>query len=487
MNTFSRSVVLALALVFSVPVNAQPSGLPSMGSASSADLSPVLEKALGDAIMEQGRRDPTYIDDPDVSQYLNEMGRKLAAASGSAPVTVFGVRDPAINAFALPGGYIGINSGLVVSSGNESQLASVVAHEMGHVYQRHVARGMTQANQSSYLAMASIAGALLAALAGTGDLAAGIAAFGQAAAVDQQLGFSRQAEQEADRSGFEMLRRAGYDPAGMAEMFALLGNASRLNEGMGGGRYASTHPLSIQRLSDIENRVRALPSRRRTDSDAYWFVRAKLRVIQARDSRSLRNMEAALQAEVQSLSGVRKAAAWYGLAQAAWQRKDLAAAEQALRKAREDGVSVAPLVALEADIALARNDAATAATVALKGLERWPDNQGLGLVAARALDAGNQPEKALSVLADMIRRWPDEPRWYQLQGQNLERMGKPVQARRAMAVYYDKTGALPTAITQLQQARNMTNDFYLQSELDVEIRTLQERVRQNRNLLEQFR
>ena len=486
MQNFS-ALVLALALAMPAVSTAQPSGLPSMGSASSADLSPALEKTLGDAIMEQGRRDPTYIDDPDVSQYLTEMSRKLSTAAGTSTVTVFGVRDPSINAFALPGGYIGINSGLVVSTGNESQLASVVAHEMGHVYQRHVARGMTQANQSSYLAMASIAGALLAALAGTGDLAAGIAAFGQAAAVDQQLGFSRQAEQEADRSGFEMLRKAGYDPAGMAEMFALLGNASRLNEGKGGGAYASTHPLSIQRLSDIENRVRALPARPRADSDAYWFVRAKLRVLQARDSRSLRNMESALREEVKTLSGVQKAAGWYGLAQAAWQRKDLDAAETALRNAKADGVSMPAIAALEVDIALARGQNASASTLAAKALERWPDNQGLGVVAARAYQANNQPEKSLAVLSDMIRRWPNEPRWYQLQGQNLERMGKPIPARRAMAVFYDKTGALPTAIEQLQQARNMTNDFYLQSELDVEIRRMQERVRQNRALLQQFK
>lgn len=487
MKPHARTLILALTMAMPMAAGAQPAGLPSMGSASAAELSPVLEKALGDAIMEQGRRDPTYLDDPDVSQFLNDMSRKLSTASGSAPVTVFGVRDPAINAFALPGGFIGINSGLVVSTTNESQLASVVAHEMGHVYQRHVARGMTQANQSSYLAMASIAGALLAALAGTGDLAAGIAAFGQAAAVDQQLGFSRLAEQEADRSGFEMLRKAGYDPAGMSEMFAMLGNASRLNEGKGGGTYASTHPLSIQRLSDIENRVRNVTSVKRADSDAYWFVRAKLRVLQSRDSRSLANTESSLREQARSLTGIQKSAAWYGLAQAAWQRKDLEAAESALRNARSDGVSVPPLASLEAEIALARGQNASAAALAARALERWPDNQGLGMVTARAFQANNQPDKALEVLSGMIRRWPEEPRWYQMQALNLERMGKPVPARRAMAVYYEKTGALPMAVDQLQQARKMTNDFYLQSELDVEIRRLQVRVRQNRDLLQQFK
>src|SRR5690606_28753236 len=124
-------------------------------------------------------------------------------------INVFALRDPQINAFALPGGYIGINSGLIVAARSESELASVVAHEIGHVLQRHIARGMTQSAQSGHAAIAALAGALLAALSGSPDLAMGVAAFGQAAAIDRQLGFSRQAEQEADRSGLEMLTRAG--------------------------------------------------------------------------------------------------------------------------------------------------------------------------------------------------------------------------------------------------------------------------------------
>src|SRR5690606_39178350 len=169
------------------PAVAQPVGLPSMGAASSADLSPALERQLGEAIMAQGRRDPTYINDPELSQYLTTMGRKLAAyAPGGVPdVEMFGVRDPEINAFAMPGGFIGVNSGLIVSSGSESELAAVLAHEIGHVVQRHIARGMTQQSQTGVVMMASMAAALLAALAGGGgNLAMGVAAFGQAAAIN---------------------------------------------------------------------------------------------------------------------------------------------------------------------------------------------------------------------------------------------------------------------------------------------------------------
>ena len=151
------------------------------------------------------------------------MGRKLAAfAPGAVPeVEMFGVRDPEINAFAMPGGFIGVNTGLIVSSGSESELAAVLAHEIGHVVQRHIARGMTQQSQNSMVMLASLAGALLAALAGGGgNLAMGVAAFGQAAAINRQLGFSRDAEREADRAGFTMLTKAGYDPGHGADVLA---------------------------------------------------------------------------------------------------------------------------------------------------------------------------------------------------------------------------------------------------------------------------
>ena len=465
----------------------QPTGLPSMGSASSAELSPMLEQTLGDAIMEQGRRDPTYIDDPDVSQYLAGLGRRLVAGSSnpSQSIQVFAIRDPQINAFALPGGYVGIHSGLVVASDNESQLASVVAHEIGHVLQRHVARGMTQQAQSSHLMMASVAGALLAALAGSGDLAMGVAAFGQAAAVDQQLGFSRQAEQEADRIGLDMLRRGGYDPNGMSQMFGQLMNASRLNEGMGGGTYASTHPLSIQRMSDIQNRVREAPSSRHHDSDTYWYVRAKLRILQERSGQ--RSAESALRREAENFQGVRRSAAWYGLAYSAWRQGDLAATGQALEAAREGGANSPEIAGLSIALASKQGHHEQALKQAEAAWSRWPQSLGVALAMIDALKATKQDQQAVQFLEQRIKQWPDEPRLYQLLAQSHERLGQGVDARRAMAIYYEKVGALPTAVEHLQQARAMSSDFYVQSQLDVEIRRLREKVRSDRALLERFR
>lgn len=461
-----------------------------MGSASSAELSPALERTLGDAIMEQGRRDPDYIGDPDVSQYLTAMGRDLAAYAPVSPdqrITVFGVRDPQINAFALPGGYIGINSGLVVTAQGESEVASVVAHEIGHVAQRHIARGMTQQSQNSGVMMAAVAAALLAALTGSGDLAMGIAAFGQAAAVDRQLGFSRQAEQEADRAGFEMMRKAGFDPRGMVRMFSQLSNSSRLNEGKGGGDYASTHPLSLQRMSDIENRVAELPPVKPRNSDSFWYIRAKLRVLQARSSQAQRTAVDKLQLDTTRTTGSEQSAAWYGLAYSALKKNDLVQAAQALRNAQKQGENSPEVAGLAVSLSLAQGDIAQALALSQNASQRWPDSQGIALSRVEALQKSGQDAAAVPFLQQIIKKWSDVPRFHQLLAQSQERLGQNVAARRTMASYYELTGALPTAVEQLQQARSMTKDFYVQSQLDVQIRTLKERLKADRALLERFK
>lgn len=467
---------------------AQPVGLPSLGSSSSSELSPALERTLGDAIMEKGRHDPDYIADLDINQYLTQLGRRLAA---QAPVpieqriTVFPVRDPSINAFALPGGYIGINSGMVASSESESELAGVLAHEIGHVMQRHIARGIAQQSQGTGIMVASMVGALLAALAGQGNLAMGVATFGQAAAIDRQLGFSRSAEQEADRAGFQMMRKAGFDVRGMVSMFQRLATASRLNEGTGAGGYASTHPLSIQRMSDIENRVRELPVQTHEDSAAYWFTRSRLSLIQARDTNDRQRVQLSLRRDADREQGARRAAAWYGLAQLAWGKKDYKAVRVALDEAGKD--AKAPQLD-ELAVKLERvAQPARAPALAQAAWARWPDSQGMALTVAQALQAAGQDKDVVVFLRARIEQWPDIAEFKKVLADSYERLGQRVQAHQTMADYYEQAGALPTAVELLQQARQISRDFYERSEIDTRIRTLRERMDDKRALLEQFK
>jgi len=462
-----------------------------MGSASGAELSPVLERKLGEAIMIQGRRDPSYIDDSDVRQYLDTMGHRLAAYApgGATQIEVFGVRDATINAFAMPGGYIGINSGLIVATESESELASVLAHEIGHVAQRHIARGFTQQSQNSGLMMASMAAALLAALAGgSADLANGVAAFGQAAAVSRQLSFSRDAEREADRAGFEMLRKAGYDPTGMVHMFNRLMGTARLNEGVGGSTYATTHPLSIQRMSDIQGRLNATRSTRHIDSDDFWFVRARLRMLQSDDARKQRNSVQLLQEEARALSGMRQAAAWSGLAYAALMRNDFDGAREALAQAQSGGRQSPYLAVLGIRIAVAAGEIEQALTLARAAWQQWSERRSLAFALAESLQRAKQDQDAVAFLHGRVAAWGDiEPRFHQLLAQSEERLGNRIAARLSMATYYSLTGALPSAVSQLNQARGLSKDFYEQSQIDVRIRTMRSRMDEERKLLEQFR
>jgi predicted Zn-dependent protease len=470
-----------------------------MGSSASVELSPALERKLGEAIMLQGRRDPDYINDPDLSQYLENMGRKLGAyAPGGAPqIEVFGVRSSEINAFAMPGGFIGVHTGLIVGSGSESEVAGVVAHEIAHVTQRHIARGLTQQRESGHIVLASIAAALLAALVPGGAQAAmGIAAFGQAAAIDRQLGFSREAEQEADRNGVEMLRKAGYDPSGMAAMFGRLAKASSLNEGRGGGAYVSTHPLRLPRRSDMQNRVRQYGSAGPQNEDDYWFIRAKSRVLQAVDPRALRQAQEQLEDEARNPAprdgaaptAARRAAAWYGVSLAALARQDPAAAASALAQA-QPLMPHSPYLELQRiDIELARRQLASAFNLAQAANKRWPQRRSFAMRAAQTLQLLGRDAEAATFLKVQIKRWPQqEPELYKMLAISQDRIGERVLARQTMAIYYENLGALPSAFMQLQQARAMSKDFYVQSQIDVKMRELSSRIAEDRRLLERFR
>lgn len=485
-------VALVMSLSISLglpPAWSQPAGIPSMGSASGAELSPNLERTLGDAIMEQGRRDPHYVAEPVITQYLTQLGQKLAKHSPVPlhyPIQVFGMRDASINAFALPGGYVGINTGLITAAESESELASVVAHEIAHVAQRHVARGMTQNSGSNHLVLASLVGALLAGLAGSADLAMGVATFGQAAAVDRQLGFSRQAEQEADRVGYQMLKGAGYNPEGMAVMFKRLMQSARLNES--GQSYATTHPLSAQRLADVENRLMSSSAATAySESDDFWFVQAAALALQATSGSALQSLQQRFQSLASNRSGAAQAAALYGLAYIAKNRKNYTQAQQYLNQAQQLHVG-SPLVdVLQIELEIDQAQFAKALSTAQSAWQRWPQNQAVALGVIAAMQKQAPVSTQIDFLQQRIQQWPEEARFYQLLAQALEKNNQPIAARETMAQYYVLVGAVSSAVSQLQQARTLSTDFYEQSTLDTRIRELREQLERDRLLLERFK
>ena len=220
LRVLTAALVTLSAPVFLAPATIHAQALPNLGGGDSAELSPLQERKLGEDIMNGIRRDPAYMSDLPTLDYLNQFGNSLLAAIPDArgetdyDFFFFAVRDPTLNAFALPGGFIGANSGLVLAAQSESELASVMAHEIGHVSQRHIARMIGNQKQDALL---PIAGLLLGALAMRASPDLGMAAMmgGTGVAAQRRLSFGRDAEREADRIGLNILNGGGFEATGM--------------------------------------------------------------------------------------------------------------------------------------------------------------------------------------------------------------------------------------------------------------------------------
>src|SRR2546427_688255 len=253
--------------------------LPDLGSAGDSVLSPQMERRLGESIVRDIRfREPAYIDDPEISEYLGNLGAQLTQVTAGArhDFEFFALRDPAINAFALPGGFVGVHTGLINAADTESELASVLAHEISHVTQRHIARMIGQQQQMQIPVMAAIAAAILFGRSRP-DLASGAAAAAQAGAVQAQLSYSRDFEREADRVGLQALNAAGFDARAMAVFFEKMQRSARVSDDGSIPGYLRTHPVTTERIADAQNRAASMPYRQHLDSQEFQLVRAKLR------------------------------------------------------------------------------------------------------------------------------------------------------------------------------------------------------------------
>jgi len=245
---------------------AEQQRLPSLGEPDSGDISEGAERRIGEYVMRQVRRDPAYLDDPLLLAYAqalwNPLVRVARARGEIVPETdqafaweTFLIRDKSINAFALPGGFVGIHLGLIAQAATTDELAAVLAHELTHVTQRHIARSNSSARRQSALGLAGmLLGLLAAARTGSADLAQATIMGSQAAMAQGQLNFSREMEREADRIGFTIMTEAGYNGAGVAAIFERLQRAHRLNDS-GNFPYLRSHPLTVERIGEAQSRM----------------------------------------------------------------------------------------------------------------------------------------------------------------------------------------------------------------------------------------
>jgi len=275
---FNYYILIFLLLANNLVQAGNSLDLPDIGDSAGTAISPEFERRLGKAFMRSVRQHANIVDDPEVQSYIESIGYRLAANSDNNTLTFtfFVVDSPDINAFAAPGGVIGINSGTILNSRTESELAGVIAHEITHVTQRHMARQFERQGQFSLARTAAMLGAILLAIA---DPQAGAAALAvvTGVSIQTQINFTRANEEEADSVGIQLLARSGYDPNGMPDFFERLHQKSEYYRG-NAPEFLRTHPLTTSRIAEAKARASRYKLVDYTDTPGYELVKAKLEV-----------------------------------------------------------------------------------------------------------------------------------------------------------------------------------------------------------------
>lgn len=455
------ALLAAASLLMTATGRADEIRIPDMGSPADAILNKSQESQLGAAIMRSIRMSGQVVEDPQVNEYINEVGHRLAAQAndGDHKFSFFVINDPRINAFALPGGYIGVHTGLIEASRNESELAGVLAHEIAHVTQRHLARAYEDASKSSLPTAAAI---LAAVLLGSQDPQLGSAAVAgvAAGAVQRKINFTRDNEREADRIGIQILAGAGFDPGHMHRFFEHLQRAGRYY-GTQLPEFLLTHPVTSDRLAEAKDRAAAMPAVGERALPEFELAQARVRVLTAEDPAQPLGYFRGELARDEGADASR-----YGLALALARAKDAPGARRELGRLLErDPDRLAYRLAL-ARVEVGIGDRERGLAMFAETLPLFPGNHPLTVEYVQALLQSGKAAEARGLLLEHTRDREVGPALYQLLARASGEAGFVAEAHGYMAESYYGLGHLGEALRQLELALARPGlDFYLESRL----------------------
>jgi predicted Zn-dependent protease len=469
--------------------------LPNLGDGS--DLAPAAERRIGDRIARALYRDPDYVDDPVITDYVQGIWQPLMAAArqrGELPPQldeafawqVLMGRDRTVNAFALPGGYFGLHLGLVGVVSSRDELASVLAHELSHVTQRHISRSMSrQAAQAPWLMGAMVLGLLAASKEPSAAQAAIVGS--QAAAVQTQLNYSRDMEREADRVGFGVQTQAGFAPQGFVSMFEKLQQSSRLNDA-GGFPYLRSHPLTTERIADMQARVQqsADASAHQSTTPEHAMVAARARVLSDGAVDALRIWEQRAQpVTLATQSAEQQVGTLYGATFAAIKQRNFALAKATLVRLQERSASNPSAARLTRLLAMESALAQGAGAAAQKLGEGLNDrSRATLLLKAQAATLASKP--AAEAAAQALQTWlADHPgdalAWQMLAAANAT-MGRPVAQVRAEAEANVAQLDYAAALTRFKAAQDIARKSALPAD-HIDASIVDTRARQMESML----
>ncbi len=495
-NNTADSKIIEPALGGTLPIQ-----LPDLGDNSSSNLSEVDEKRIGEKIIRAIKKDPDYSNNWLIYDYLNQLGQNLVASARSQKISgadasgpfapefeFFAVKDKTINAFALPGGYIGVHTGLLTLSENESELASVLGHEIGHVTQKHIARGVGFGKESSTLILAAM---LLAALAvkNNPNAAQGLAVGGQALAIQNQLAYTRDAEREADRIGFLILQASGLDVSGMPGFFQKMQKANSISDS-GVPAYVRTHPQSFERAADMQNRIRNQASGKPNSSLEFYLVQTLAKIEQQGGPSELVETKQYFQEQINSNVLIKNMQGYFGLTILALAEKKNQEAMTLLKKSRDVANKIEltnpqlkkssyffDVTGLQINLQMGNFNQVS--NNALSLLKLRPNSKSLNVIYLESLLASGNMKGALTWLEGKTKVDKTDSLWWNYLARTYEQENKAALYHAAVAEKYVAEGALPAAIMQLKIASELNgNSFYQASEFEARKRQIEQLYRE---------
>ncbi len=445
------------------------SNLPDLGDVSQTVLSQQDERRIGEQILREVATSDEVLQDAEVTDYLQALGDRLATngPDKQQKFTFFVVKDKSINAFAMPGGVIGVHTGLFLAVNSESELASVLGHEIGHVTQHHLARMLASQKYDTFKNIAGIALALLVSRSNP-QLASGALTAASATTIQRQLDYTREHEREADRVGLSILDNTGFDVRAMPAFFNTLQRGTRFVEGTAPS-FLRTHPLTSERIADVSNRVQNMTYRQVEDSLEFHLVRAKVRAMQSFPQTAIDEFED----NIKQQRFNNEVAEHYGLAIAYLRKNDVENAVKQWQWLKTQGSQHAFLDNLAANIEIARHQPKKAELLYTQSLSRFPASRALIYGAAENYLASRQPDKAIEVIERKLPLLPNDANCYDLLAKAYTVKGKVLLKHQAQAEAYYRKFDINHAVEQMEFAAKASDgNFYEKSIVEARLKEL---------------
>ncbi len=443
--------------------------LPALGDANASVITKAHELEIGKSIMNRLRKSDKYLDDLEVESYLSHLGYQLVSASATniGEIVFFGINDASLNAFALPGGFIGVHTGLISKVRSESELAGVLAHEIAHVSQRHVARILAGQKRAGVASLAALAVAILATRS-SGSLSAATITAAQAGAIQNRLNFSREYEHEADRIGFKIIKNSSFDVHALESFMRFMQRTTESSQ-TNYPAYLRTHPFFYERLADIQNRLQKLPFRQVPDSLDFNLIKSRIDVRNDFPQSSIKRYSIKLKegnytSEIATVYGLVYSLYLAGKYQRAVEKTVY------LRQLNSDNPMV---LGLTGSALVKAGKVSEGLQVFEEALDNFPNRLALVYGYAQALIDSGMVGKAIAFLDKVIFVNKEESRLFKLQAKGYSLEGNQLMQHRAQAEAYFYSGDLSLAIEQLNLAKSTKQGNYFdKSSIDARLKEL---------------